>query len=257
MRYLVGQTADVEFGPFIDAVTGEGYLPDPLSVTVTDPADAVTVYGLGANDQLQVFDEFSVRLKLPVLAVGEWLARLEGGTVEQPVAESVRLFVDADVTYGWAPTVDQVAAVLRSRTRGMASRDALTAGEQGTFTATTRPTADQVTELILVACGELALMLEGRTPCTALLETGCTTAVTYRAAQLVEVSYFSEQTNTDQTAFNALQKLWDGASGSLVKSIAAQCPLPDEGDTGSDGGPLAPAGVIPGRTLIGPQQVPW
>lgn len=257
MRYLRGQTATVTFGPYADQVTGIPYLPDNLVVHVTSPSGVTVDWTLGTSDQLSVFETTGVLAKVPLPDAGEYLVRIDGGTDEQPVADSVRLFVDPDVVYEWAPSPDQVAAVLRSRTRGAASRDAMTAGEQGVFTTTTRPTRDQVQELIVAACGELAILLGGRTPCTALLQTGCTTAVTYRAAQLVEVSYFPEQTNNDQSAFSALQKMWETASKAVASAVTEQCPLPVDPDTGLDGGPIAAAGVIPGRAILGPQTGRW
>lgn len=143
----------------------------------------------------------------------------------------------------YRPTVDQVAAILRARTRGIASRDATIAGEQGTFTATTRPTAKQVQELIDVAVGELAGMMGGRTPCTMRLESSASAAAAYRAAQLVEVSYYPEQTATseDATAFKALATLWKDASKSVSDAVIANCPL-------TPGGTLA--GVPIGRTPL-------
>jgi hypothetical protein len=131
----------------------------------------------------------------------------------------------------YRPTVEQVAAVLRARTRGPASRDASVAGEQGTFTATTRPTYTQVQELIDIAVGELVGVMKGHAPCTAALETSAGSAATYRAAQLVEVGYYQEQTgDSDTTAFKALDKLWMSASKTVATAVVAQCPLVPGGD---------------------------
>lgn len=142
----------------------------------------------------------------------------------------------------YRPTVEQVAAIVRSRTRGAASRDATIAGEQGTFTATTRPTYLQVQELIDVAVGDIAGMMRGRTPCTPVLETAAGSAAAYLAAQLVEVSYYSEQTTDETTAFKALDSLRKDAAKAVAESVIAQCPL-----TAPDG---SIAGAPTGRTPV-------
>jgi len=125
----------------------------------------------------------------------------------------------------WAPTTDQVAALLRARTRGPGSRDAATAAEQGRFTDATRPTDDQVAELIELACNELLAALRGHTLCTTNLELAATTAAAYRAAMLVEISYHPEATNGDRTAFSALSELWSDARDALAETSGALCPL--------------------------------
>ena len=154
----------------------------------------------------------------------------------------------------WAPSVAQVAAILRARTRGPGSRDAVSAMEQGTFTESTRPTADQVTGLIETACGDVQLEFPGREPCTPQLASSATTAATYRAAQLVEVSYFPEATRGEGSAFESLEKLAERAMTKVGAAIVAGCPLvgdaPDD-----DGGVLAPAGRGPCRPLIGLETV--
>jgi hypothetical protein len=147
----------------------------------------------------------------------------------------------------WAPTVDQVAAILRARTRGTASRDAATAGEQDTFTANTRPTANQVRELIGIAVGDLLSMMGGRSPCNQALQSSAQAACVYRAAQLVETSYYPEQTSGDDTAFAALQKMWDGSAKAVVAAVVDQCPL-TVGGSDLDGLPI---GRIPDAPLIG------
>jgi len=135
----------------------------------------------------------------------------------------------------YRPTVEQVAAIVRSRTRGAASRDATVAGEQGTFTTTTRPTYQQVQELIDVAVGDIAGMMRGRTPCTPVLETAAGSAAAYLAAQLVEVSYYSEQTTDETTAFKALNSLRKDSAKAVAEAVITQCPLtaPDGSVVGS------------------------
>lgn len=143
------------------------------------------------------------------------------------------------------PTVAQVAAILRARTRGISSRDASVAGEHGTFDTTTRPTFAQVEELITLAVSELTGMLGGRAPCTDQLMLSAATAVAYRAAALCEISYFPEQTNDDQSAFKALQAMWKDSAAIIIQNIAEQCPLITD-----PGGVVSLSGMPTGR-------VPW
>lgn len=142
----------------------------------------------------------------------------------------------------WAPTPDQVAALLRAYTRGAesASED-VPAGEVGSFTDQTRPSVRQVEEIIALACGEVTGMFGGRQPCTDDLRDSARTAALYRACQLVCVSYFPESTRGDGNAFDALGRLYDPASRGVAAGVAARCPL-DPDDPSDDGGSLAPAG---------------
>lgn len=157
----------------------------------------------------------------------------------------------------WAPTAARIAALLRARTRGAASRDASVSGEQDSFTPTTRPTLAQVEELIEIACGELGASFAGRTPCTTELADSAGTAAAYRACQLVEVSYFPEQTTGDGTAYSAFKDLADSAFKSVTTAITDRCPLiPDPGaPADDDGGPMAAIGVIPEGPLVGRRTV--
>lgn len=59
--------------------------------------------------------------------------------------------------YPWGPSVADIAQLLPSYTRGGFDADAIFAGaEQGTFTANTQPTLDEVQGLIDTACEEIA-----------------------------------------------------------------------------------------------------
>jgi len=145
------------------------------------------------------------------------------------------------------PTVAQVAAILRARTRGPASRDASVAGEHGTFDATTRPTYAQVEELITLGVGEVASALQGREPCTDGLLTAATTSVAIWAALFVEIGYYQEQTNGDQTAAKALEKQWEGSITRLAAAVAARCPLTAGENPGGAGGAGYPIGRVPVR----------
>lgn len=130
-------------------------------------------------------------------------------------------------TPDWAPTTDHIAAILHARTRGRGSIAATAAGEQGRFTATTRPTLEQVRTLIDFACADVAVKFAGRSPCTDALSDAAATAAAYRTAQLVEISYFPERSGGEGTAFAALGELFDDAAAAVAAAITAGCPLDD------------------------------
>lgn len=131
----------------------------------------------------------------------------------------------------WMPEPDQVAALLRSRTRGRGSIGAASAAEQGRFTTTTRPTAAQVVELIELATMELNGRFAGRSPCTEVLRAAAQVVTVFRAAQLVELSYFPERVGAADGMFAALGELWDDSVTSVVAAVEAGCPLDDPGRT--------------------------
>ena len=128
----------------------------------------------------------------------------------------------------WRPTVDEVAAILRSRTQDDNMK------EIGTFTDATRPTDAQVDELIDLAIG--ALVAEcGVEPCNELLAAGASSHTALTTALLVELSYFPEQVRSDRSPWQQLKDLWDDMHATVVQSISYACGTGDGGG-GEDGG---------------------
>lgn len=125
----------------------------------------------------------------------------------------------------WAPTPDQVAALMHSRTRGRDSIAATAAREQGRFTTTTRPSLTQATNLIELACNDVAVAFAGRSPCTATLRSAAGTAAAYRTAQLIEASYAPERTNHLGLAHRVFGELAADAIRAVAVAVAAGCPL--------------------------------
>lgn len=154
----------------------------------------------------------------------------------------------------WAPSPDDVAAVLRSRTHGIASIAAPGGTQLGRFTEDTNPTRAQVQDIIAVACADVAVSFAGRTPCTRELRAGAGAAAAYRAAQVIESG--SDSTRSEGTAARDFADLYKDTRDTTAKAVLSRCPL-DDGSSDDDGGPLAPAGRGPCRTLIGPSQVAW
>lgn len=90
------------------------------------------------------------------------------------------------------PTVDEVAALLHARTNVMGR-------ETGTFSDQTRPTDDQVRHLIDLAAADLAARVGNPLPID--VEPDVRRLAALKAAALVEMSFFPQQLDSDQSAY--------------------------------------------------------
>lgn len=147
----------------------------------------------------------------------------------------------------WWPTVDQVAALVRARTRTNEG-DGLSGGFEGTFTddGTTTPTASEVLQFIATAAGEMAGEMNGRTPCNEHLQRTAATATAYRAAQLVEISLSPETASAQDSAASAFGRLADRLIPAAGAQITRFCPLdPGVDDPDAVGAALGPAARVP------------
>jgi hypothetical protein len=98
-------------------------------------------------------------------------------------------------------------------------------GEVGVFNAFTRPTEGQVQTLIYSAGNEVAARI-GQTIDDDTLRAFARELVAIRAAMGVEIGYFPEQTNTEDSAYDKLKELYDEGLARLIAS------LPDSSSTG-------------------------
>src|SRR5215831_10447937 len=101
------------------------------------------------------------------------------------------------LTIPWRPTVDDVAALIRARTKDASGN------ELGTFTAATRPTDAEVNQLITNGCAKVASVVGWTLPADAEHEARHLAAVW--TAYEVEQSYWPEQVRTERST--ALQLL--------------------------------------------------
>lgn len=158
----------------------------------------------------------------------------------------------------WWPDVDDVAAILRARTRRVASR---AGGYADTFLDPdpdadpvelgTRPTAAQVLEVIEAAVSELYAATGGIDPCTDGLRRSAWSFARYRAAQLVEISYYPEISDGDTSAADALGRIADRLLDRLSAHILDRCGSQiDPEDPGTARG-ASPAGIGPCVPIIG------
>ena len=118
------------------------------------------------------------------------------------------------------PTIDDVAALLRARTKD------LNGNELGTFTPDTRPTGTEVERLIDMAYAEVAGSVGSVVydPCAK----SATALVAVRAAMWVELSYFPEQVRSDRSVYAELATQWSDGLEALRACVAGNVP--------SDGG---------------------
>lgn len=114
-------------------------------------------------------------------------------------------------TSDWPVAVVNVGAILRARTRDTSGN------ELGTFTATTRPSDVQVANLITTAVGDLASAIGS--DIDPLLHQQAGVVATYKAAMLVELSYFPEQVATGRSPYAQLRELYLEALRTLTDAV--------------------------------------
>jgi hypothetical protein len=98
------------------------------------------------------------------------------------------------------PTVDQVALLLRARTKDSAGN------EVGTFDSDTRPTDVECNAQIDAAMGLVGVRFPPTSGMTAEQVTGFQALVAYRAAMRIEKSYWPEQVRSDRSAYAQLRE---------------------------------------------------
>jgi hypothetical protein len=111
------------------------------------------------------------------------------------------------------PSVDQVASLIRARTKDAEGR------EVGTFNEETRPTAEQVEDHISNAVGLLAprwpLELDDS------FYPAVQTLTAYRAAMQIEKSYFPEQVRSDRSPYDQLREEYQDDLAALMDALGA------------------------------------
>jgi hypothetical protein len=113
-------------------------------------------------------------------------------------------------TSDWAPLVADVGAILRARTKDS------NGNEPGTFTTATRPTGDQVDELIETAISDIESEV-GSVPDE--LQDAARRVAAIGTALLVELSFFPEQIATGRSPYDQLKELYDARFTRLKAQI--------------------------------------
>lgn len=135
----------------------------------------------------------------------------------------------------WAPSVAEVAALIRARTK-MAGDI-----EVGTFNEDTRPTGAEVERLIAQACRRVSTAV-GVEPCSDELRADAGAAAAVYTAMLIEQAYWPEQTTAAGSSFKSLEALWKGQIETLEVAVSEQCGGGESGEGGAAGSPLARGG---------------
>lgn len=149
----------------------------------------------------------------------------------------------------WTPSVAEVAALLRARTKVAGGKEA------GTFTEETRPTGAEVERLIQQAVRRVATNT-GAEPCTANLQLDATAAAALYTAMLIEQSYYPEQTTGTGNSFSSLEKLWKDQITMLTTAVGEQCGSSD-GEAPGPGDQMPSAFMDDGFYLIGRTFPAW
>ncbi len=131
----------------------------------------------------------------------------------------------SDILY--ACTVDQVGALLRTRTISTAG------AELGTFTEGTHPTDSEVEHLIDLAAQDVADVLG--TEILSKFLVSAQALVTLRAAMYVELTYFPEQVNSGKSPYPEFKSLFEAGIERVQQSIENDDP---DSDSGSGGMPV-------------------
>lgn len=143
------------------------------------------------------------------------------------------------------PSVAEVAALIRARTKIPGG------GEAGTFNENTRPTATEVEAIIDQAVDHVAAAIGGE-PCNAQLVQSSTAAASLLAAVIIETSYWPEQAESRGSAAARLEKLFDTRMKALTAAVAEECG--GQGTGGSEdgnSGAVAAGSFSDGLPLIG------
>jgi hypothetical protein len=121
------------------------------------------------------------------------------------------------------PTVEEIAALLRARTKDLAGQ------EVGTFTPDTRPTDAGAEAAIDMAYAEVT----GETGptygdrCAGMART----LITIRAAMWIEISYFPEQVRSDRSIYGELSEQWSAGRESLTACVSGNLPGDGSGES--------------------------
>lgn len=151
----------------------------------------------------------------------------------------------------YTPTVDEVAAYIRARTKIPGG------GIAGTFNDQTNVKAAEVRAIIAQAVG-LILTDLGGPPCTEELCAQMKAVAAILGAMLVEQSLFPEQTTGAGNSFPSLEKLYKPKMAGLAKQVERICGTGSGGEGGGSGESVAKAiATMDDLPLIGPRGPVW
>lgn len=116
-----------------------------------------------------------------------------------------------DETQPFWPSVAEVAAKLRARTKDRFGNEA------GTFTADTRPTFQQVLEMIQAAADDVTAETDTDIPADA--HDAVKQLIALRAAMDIELSFFPEQVSTNRSPYAEYKRLFDEGMTRVINAV--------------------------------------
>lgn len=131
------------------------------------------------------------------------------------------------LTIPWRPTVDDVAALIRARTKDASMN------ELGTFTDATRPTDAEVEQLITNGCAKVATLVGWTLPADAEHEASHLAAL-WTACE-IELGYWPEQVRSERSPFAQLMAMFEYDVAPFIDYVAQLTP-PGSGTMGSRSG---------------------
>lgn len=173
---------------------------NPLAPPVTDPADPPT---------------YSFTTENAVIGADGWyrVVWIDENGFEQPTQP-----VKYEPLPDWAPALPEVAALLRARLK--------VHGQQHvTFDNATRPTAAQAAELVATATQYVASRAVAEVPAAHWL--AARHLAVLRAVMLIELSFWPEQINDENSMFQSLKTLFDEELDALIDALADEGTGPD------------------------------
>ena len=120
------------------------------------------------------------------------------------------------LTIPWRPTVDDVAALIRARTKDASGN------ELGTFSDKTRPTDAEVEQLITNGCAKVASVVGWGLPADAEAEAMHLAAI-WTACE-VELSYWPEQVRTERSPYAQLLAMYEYDIGPFAEYVSQLTP---------------------------------
>lgn len=141
-----------------------------------------------------------------------------------------------DITVPYTPTLNEVGVVAAARTKDQYGNETLT------FTSNTRPTGEQVRNLIEVARDDVVSELDEDIPAEAADIVRA--AVALRTAMLIETSYFPERIGPN-TNFSAIKDLYDDSLRRAQKAVVREAEDEAMGERSA-------AQVITGQDVLAP-----
>lgn len=132
------------------------------------------------------------------------------------------------------PTVHELSSLMRARLKTEFSSD------NDAFNADTVPTADEADGLIDLAVDGVRIKLGDAIP--PLYWKHCRTAILFKAAALVEITYYPEQANSDNSAYALYQDQYNEIVATLVHAL--------QGDTATHPARLVSVPMVGSRGYV-------